>query len=209
MKKIIFDLDNTLLFLSEEWTNYYQDFIDKYKLSITPNDLFTTIGKIEKKITNKRMTKKVLIEFVSNSLAITFTEEMLDDFHTFYLNIPLLDIDTTYDTLSYLSKSYELIAYSNWFTDNQINRLKKHNLYQFFKIVYGGDILPIKPSIKGIKSIVKNNNIEEYTFIGDSIEIDLKLPNELGMNTILLNRKHIKQDKYPEIYNLEELKDIL
>ena len=114
MKKIIFDLDNTLLFLSEEWTNYYQDFIDKYKLSITPNDLFTTFGKIEKKITNKRMTKKVLIEFVSNSLAITFTEEMLDDFHTFYL---LVANHNSYRGIYILLQYPALKLYRHYFLD--------------------------------------------------------------------------------------------
>ena len=39
MKKIIFDLDNTLLFISDDWIGSYQSFIDKYNLNITPEYL--------------------------------------------------------------------------------------------------------------------------------------------------------------------------
>lgn len=38
IKKIIFDLDNTLLFISSEWEQSYQKFIDKYNLNITPKE---------------------------------------------------------------------------------------------------------------------------------------------------------------------------
>lgn len=44
IKKIIFDLDNALLFVSQEWEKSYQKFVDKYKLNITPKELFLKIN---------------------------------------------------------------------------------------------------------------------------------------------------------------------
>ena len=44
MKKIVFDLDGTLLFLANDWESYYQKFINKYNLNVTPKTLFSTIG---------------------------------------------------------------------------------------------------------------------------------------------------------------------
>lgn len=209
MKKIIFDLDGTLLFMSKEWATYYQRFIDEYKLKITPEELYSLIGAIEKNSTNILATKDYFRKYLSDNLSIDVTMEMLNNFLKYYAEIPLLYTDTIYDVLTYLSKSYELIVYSNWFTDNQIERLKKYRLDQKFTKIYGWDILPVKPSKEGLATIIGDIRPENYIFVGDVIEYDLELPNAMGMETIFYNRKNIKQDKYREIFNIEDLKKIL
>ena len=208
-KKIIFDLDNTLLFLSDEWKEAYKKFIDKYNLHISAEDLFACIGDFEKNIKNITVSKEKLCRYVNNVLGIDLNKEMILGLSEVYADTALLNINITYDVLNYLSKKYELIAYTNWFTDNQMKRLKKHNLDKFFSKVYGWDILPKKPSKEGVKKIIKNDAIDDYIFIGDSIELDLEVPDSMGMDTIFYNRKNIKQNKYKEIYNIEELKNIL
>ena len=209
IKKIIFDLDNTLLFLSDEWKEVYKSFIDKYNLNISGNDLFSCIGNFEKSTKNIIVSPKELCIFVNNDLSTNFTEEMFLELLDMYDKVKLLNIDIIYEVLNFLSKKYELIAYTNWFTDNQIKRLKKYDLDKFFSKVYGWDILPKKPSKVGLKKIIKNDDINDYVFIGDSIELDLEIPNSIGMETIFYNRKRIKQDKYKEIYDIKELKNIL
>lgn len=209
IKKIIFDLDNTLLFLSDEWEENYKRFVDKYNLSISANELFLSIGNFEKSMKNIVVSKQKLSEYVSNDLSIDFTTNMILELLEIYDNTSLLNTDTIYDILNYLSEKYELIAYTNWFTDNQINRLKKYDLDKFFTKVYGWDILPKKPSKEGLSEIIKNDDIENYIFIGDSIELDLEVPYSIGIATIFYNRKNIKQDKYKEIFKIEELKKVL
>ena len=209
IKKIVFDLDNTLLFLSDEWEENYKRFVDKYNLSISANELFLSIGNFEKSMKNIVVSKQKLSEYVSNDLSIDFTTNMILELLEIYDNTSLLNTDTIYDVLNYLSEKYELIAYTNWFTDNQINRLKKYDLDKFFTKVYGWDILPKKPSKEGLSEIIKNDDIENYIFIGDSIELDLEVPYSMGIATIFYNRKNIKQNKYKEIFKIEELKNIL
>ena len=80
---------------------------------------------------------------------------------------------------------------------------------KFFSKVYGWDILPKKPSKEGLSKIIKDDDINNYVFIGDSIELDLEVPDSMGMDTIFYNRKKIKQSKYKEIYDIEELRNIL
>lgn len=208
-KKIVFDLDNTLLFLSDEWEENYKRFIDKYKLNISANDLFLCIGSFEKDIKNIVVSIQKLSEYVSNNLSIDFTNDMILELSEIYDNTSLLNTDTIYDVLNYLSEKYELIAYTNWFTDDQIKRLKKYDLDKFFTKVYGWDILPKKPSKEGLREIIKNDNIEDYIFIGDSIELDLEIPDDMEIDTIFYNIKNIKQNKYKEIFKIEELKNIL
>ena len=143
------------------------------------------------------------------NLFIDFTTNMILELLEIYSNTSLLNTDTIYDILNYLSEKYELIAYTNWFTDDQIKRLKKYDLDKFFTKVYGWDILPKKPSKEGLSEIIKNDDIENYIFIGDSIELDLEVPYSIGIATIFYNRKNIKQNKYKEIFKIEELKKIL
>ena len=209
IKKIIFDLDNTLLFISQEWENYYKEFIDKYKLNITPEELYFCIGTLEKNIDNVIVTNKTMCDYINERLPIKLTENMFIELLDIYKDIPLLNTDVIYDILEYLSHKYELLAYTNWFSKNQIDRLKNYNLDKFFSKIYGWDDIEIKPSKMGIGKIIENNNIDEYVFIGDNKEIDLEVPYEMGMTTIFFNRKCIEQNKFKEIFKIEELKEIL
>lgn len=209
IKKIIFDLDNTLLFISAEWEQSYQKFIDKYNLSITPKELYSCIGTFEKNINNVIVTNKIMCEYINSRLPILLTEDMFIELLDVYKNIPLLNTDIVYNVLEYLSHKYELIVYTNWFLKNQIDRLKTYSLDKFFSRIYGWDDLEIKPSKIGIEKIIGSNNIDEYVFIGDNIEFDLEVPYNMGMATIFLNRKSIKQNKFKEVFSIEELKEIL
>lgn len=209
IKKIIFDLDDTLLFISPEWEQSYQKFIDKYKLNIAPKELFSCIRTFEKTINNVIVTNQIMCEYINSKLPISLTEDMFIELLDVYKNIPLLNTDIIYNVLEYLSHKYELIVYTNWFSKNQIDRLKIYNLDRFFLKIYGWDDLEIKPSKIGIEKIIGSNNINEYVFVGDNIEFDLEVPYNMGMATIFLNRKSVKQNKFKEVFSIEELKKIL
>lgn len=209
IKRIIFDLDSTLLFISPEWKKSYQKFIDKYELKITPEELFSCIGTFESDCNNVIVTNKIMCEYINSKLPISLTEDMFVELLDVYKDIPLVNTDIMYDVLEYLSQKYELIAYTNWFSENQIYRMKKYNLNQFFSKVYGWDVIENKPSIIGIEKIIKKDKITEYLFIGDNIKVDLEIPHDMGMSTIFFNRKSIKQDKFKEVFNIVELKSIL
>lgn len=209
MKKIVFDLDNTLLFLSSDWKIYYQKFLDKHHFPISPKVFYSTIGSFEKEHPDQLVTKDFFIHYLNEKLSISMTEEILQDFFEIYAEIPLLKLKEVSLVLKYLSSKYDLIVYSNWFVENQILRLKKNHLYSFFKKIHGCDTIPIKPSKRGIESIIGNGKKEDYLFIGDSIEYDLKMPNSLGIDTIFYNGKHIVQEQYSEIFHIENLKSIL
>ena len=209
VKKIIFDLDNTILFISNDWIEKYQKIINKYKLDISLEELYSSIGNVEKNNSDIIINNDLFIKYINERSSTNITKEILENLLDDYADITLLYTDVIYDILDYLSQKYELIAYSNWFTENQIKRLKKYNLEQFFTKIYGWDVLPVKPSKRGIQEIIKDNNIEDFIFVGDSIKYDLEVPNSMGMDTIFYNRENINQDKYKEVISIEELKNIL
>lgn len=209
MKKIIFDLDNTLLFLSDKWLNVYDKFKEKYSLNVTSMELFNTIGTIEKNNPNRIIDHEFFVNYINEKLSQNFDRKMGEIILEEYAKIPLLNIDIVNEVLKYLSCKYEIIAYTNWFTDNQIQRLKLNGLDQYFSKVYGWDVLPVKPSKNGIEKIINNDNIDDFIFIGDNIEADIIIPDNMGMKTIFYNRKGIVQNKYKEIKNINELKEML
>ncbi len=209
MRKIIFDLDGTLLFLSDKWLEMGDDLASKYQTDIPVKELFYVISQVEKDNPDKYITKEFLIDYINSKLPLGLGQRELEMLLEEYAKIPLLDVDAVKNTLSYLSDKYDLVAYTNWFTDNQILRLKLNGLDGYFKKVFGWDVLPTKPSKKGLDEIMGGDDVKDYVFVGDSIEMDLELPDSIGMETILLNRKNIIQDKYREIRNISELEGLL
>ena len=209
MKTIVFDLDNTLLFIGDSWINVYEDFINKYNLQITPHDLYNVIDDFEKENVGHKITIKDLEDFINARLNINITKDQIEDLLLMYKDIPIFYTDKLNDILSYLSKKYKLVGYSNWFKDNQVDRLKKYGLDRYFSNVYGWDTARIKPSKCQIEEITNDGNIDDYIFIGDNMDIDLKVPSDMGIKTIFLNLNGVKQDNYEEIHSLDELKEIL
>ena len=208
MKKIIFDLDGTLLFLSGDWKSTYQEFINTYNLNTTPEELFKTIGTFEQENSDLVVTKEILCDYINNKINIGITVEMLNDLDERYNNIPLLNTDKIYKVLEYLSSKYELVTYTNWFTEDQVYRLRRYNLDKFFSKSYGWDIIELKPSKKGLEKIIESDK-SDYIMIGDTIGTDIEPADSIGIKTIFYNRKGIVQDKYIEIKDIEELLNIL
>ena len=113
MKKIVFDLDDTLFFISNDWYNTFQQFIDKYNLDLMPEDLYSSVETFEKNNSDIIVTKSYFTKYMNDKLSINISDEMFDEFLDDYANIPLLYTDVIYDLLMYLSQKYELIAYTN------------------------------------------------------------------------------------------------
>ena len=208
-RKLIFDLDNTLLYLSADWHKAFNQFIAKGNYGITVEELYHAINVMEIKYSGRYVTKTSLVNHINDELSTKFDQETCEEFLDQYAKIPLMNIDIVDDVLTYLSSRYTLIVYSNWFTDNQILRLRLNRIDQYFSEVFGWDVLPTKPSRKGLNEIVGDDNINNYTFIGNNLDADIRLPDSIGMDTIFLNLENITQDKYKDIKNIGELKMIL
>ena len=209
MKKIIFDLDNTLLFISNDWADYYLKTFNKYQLDINPEEVYNSILEFESSHIDTIVSMQDIVDYMQGTLSLPVNEEILNDLWENFSETPLLYTDKIRNLLSYLAKKYELVAYSNQFVHTQTKRLKRYNLDQYFSKIYGWDIIPSKPSKKGIEEIIKGANKKDIIFVGDSIKYDLELSNYMGLSTIFYNRKGIKQNKYKEIIDIEELKNIL
>ena len=111
--------------------------------------------------------------------------------------------------LQKLAEKYIVCVGSNTDTFPLICDMRNNHLSA--DMVFTSELLKCyKPNALFYDTISDNLKIEpcDILFVGDSIDDDVKGPQEAGMKTCWINRKHIKDsDILPdmEIYNLEEL----
>ena len=207
IKRIIFDIDNTLIDFPKDYEKYYDLPLKKYGLDISPKDVYKAIGMYEICGKYKYYDKEVLLKVINKELNTNLNMEFIDEFLNMYSTLVSYVGESVKDTLEYLSKKYELYAYSNWFTDSQVSRMKCAGLDKYFTKIYGTDSIPMKPYKEGFNKVCEGLKYNECLMIGDNLEMDIKVPYEMGINVYYLCKDN--KTKYPNIEKIEDLKDVL
>lgn len=207
IKRIIFDIDDTLIEFSRKYTTGYQSVLDKYNLNLKFMDLYNAIGKYETSGKYEYYDIDELIKLVNNELNLKLDRKFSDDFFNMYDKLITPVSQDTIDTLEYLSSKYELVTLSNWFTSSQSNRLKEAGILKYFKKVYGTDKVPMKPRKESFKCAMEGLKPEECVMVGDNFEVDIKVPSEMGVKTYYLSKN--KKEDYNTINSISELKELL
>ena len=213
IKRIIFDLDNTLI----DWEdNYWEDGI-KFackKLNINyndklKNDIINVIDNYEK--TQEYFKIDIMQDLINKKLNSNYDTQFIKLILNYFEKCVPNKIDSKIiETLKYLQSKYELVVLTNWFEYQQKQRLKNANLYKYFKKVYGTETVKIKPNKEAFELARGNVLPNECVMIGDNFEIDIKGAINAGLEAIFYNRKNIDvSKKYKSIYKFEELKELL
>ena len=128
MKKIIFDLDDTLMMFNDSYIKDYCEIINgTFEEGI---NLYKAIGKYEQ--IADLYDKNDMLDFINNDQGTNYTMENLNDLEKiiatkWFKYVP----DGTRDVLEYLYNRYELYVLTNWFSDNQKDRLKNAGFFLF------------------------------------------------------------------------------
>jgi len=203
IKRIIFDLDNTLIPWKEEYKNAIKNTIEYYKLDIDYLKVDEVIEEYENYY--DKYTKENMIYLINKKFNLDLKVDFIDKW--LYELGYMSDVnEVLIDTLEYLSKKYELVILTNWFKESQIPRIKKARIDKYFKEIYGGDNF-IKPNPISFKTACGNYDIDECIMIGDNYKIDIEGALNIGMKVIMITDKEIKNVK--TIKNINELKEIL
>lgn len=207
IKKVIFDMDNTLMDFPKNFEIEFKKILDKFNVDINPKELYKAIGTYETNGTNTYYNKHKLLETVNNVLDLNLNNEFMDEFFNMYNKLITPIDESVIDTLKYLKDKYKLYIISNWFTDSQKSRLKCAGILEYFDEIYGTDIIPMKPKVECFMSVIGDLKPEECVMIGDNLEVDIKVPYEIGMNVYHLNK--FGTTNYPTIRKIEDLKERL
>lgn len=208
IKRIIFDLDDTLI----PWTkDYYQDLaklIHEYDVNLSLDELIKISEGIDEYENNcQNYNEENFKKIVSDISGIEITNEVLMLIKDWVSNcVPKEKDSELIATLDYLSSKYELVVLTNFFYDVQYKRLEKYQIAHYFKEVYGADEHS-KPNKEAYIMAANKTDLKECLMIGDNKRLDYDMPRELGMQAIWVTDKKEKDEK--TITKIAELKNIL
>lgn len=208
IKRIIFDIDNTLLPWRDEYIMAYKNALDEVGIKYTENDL-EKIKKAEIDYENHYniYDRKTMRDFINSRVPFDLPENYVDTYIK-YLSFCYREEDKKIiPTLEYLSKKYELVILSNWFRENQENRLKSLGLDKYFIDSYYTDEVLNKPNKEAFIKACGPYKKEECIMIGDNYKIDIEGALNAGLSAILVDpdNKYEYKNKIKNINELEEL----
>lgn len=208
IKRIIFDLDNTLIMWLDHYPLLLKDILKDNNLDI---DYLIINRAIEaQEINYDYLTKEQLLHDINVNLEKPVSMSLVDEILERQKVLAEYD-ESIIDVLKYLASKYEIVVLTNYFKDTQEGRLKTAGLLPYITEVIGGDTVnKIKPNAEGFIKAMGNHTANECLMIGDSINIDIKGAKNVGIPTVLMDKENRYSDyQGKRITNLEELKEML
>lgn len=208
IKKLIFDLDNTLIIWKDEYSLELKYLLEEYKVDTDYKKVDKIIDDLEYK--HDTISKEILLNDINNNLNLNLDISFIDELEKRQSKLSFVNNELI-DVLDYLSKKYELVILSNYFTNIQKNRLKNAKIDKYFTKVLGGDKIKLKPRPEAFLKAVYPNEIFECLMIGDSLKMDIEGALNVGLKVIAVDyfNKLPKSDKYILIDDIKKLKEIL
>lgn len=209
-KRLIFDIDNTLI----DWKNEYYDSMKRAmdKLNypydeklfadlVIANDVY----EFEYTTYNKTDMMDCLYKYSKVHLPDGFFDIWQEE-----LGICSSKADVSlHQTLTYLQSKYDLVILSNWFAYAQTKRLEHAGILKYFSILYFPETFTLKPTKESFIKAIGEYDITECVMIGDSIRCDIDGAKSVGMDAIYYNKDGMAYENYPTVRNLSELMNIL
>lgn len=219
IKRLIFDLDDTLIEWKEEYWNAANKALEELKIIYDEGDINKIKTAIDLFEDGRNITydKKKMIEIINYTLGYKLPENFINIWLKYLGDcVPNKIEDDIIETLQYLKEKYDMVILTNWFKESQINRLKNVKLYDFFTEIYATEGIPMKPHKQSYLAAKGKFEVEECIMIGDSMHFDIEGALNAGMKAIYLKKS--AELELPKIENanfiatinkISELKQIL
>lgn len=207
MKRLIFDIDNTLILWKSEYREAMKKTIEHFNLDLDYEVLDDLIEVYENYYDKYQVGN--ITELFNKNLNLNLTNEFTEYWLKELGNTADDDLDIK-PLLDYLKEKYELVILTNWFNESQTNRLKKIDIYKYFSNLYSGEDV-IKPNKEAYLKAIGDKDIKDCIMIGDNLKVDIEGAINIGLKAILVDIKDIypDSDKYIRIKNIHELKEML
>ena len=184
IKRLIFDVDGTLI-RGVNFSNSIQDTLEKFNLNSEENaqSFIRGIGTYEQIYNNYNVSDytKHMSMMLKTKLPQNFVPTLFESLKTC---VPA-DNSAIQQTIHNLSKKYELVLLTNYFTESQMNRLNNMGIGKYFKECYGEKL--IKPNMNAYLNACGEHKPHECIMIGDDKELDILRAKQAGLNTIFVN----------------------
>ena len=198
IKRIIFDIDMTLLDTLKDTHDTYIEYFKDEKLV---SDFYNTIEEYDS--LDRSYEKEDIVKYINEKFDKSFTVDNFNKIFKVYQKHGTLIDDNIPSYLEKLSKRYELVALSKWYVEDQEKRLECAGILKYFKKVYGIENAGIKPDKKAFLNACENYAPCECLMVGDSIRSDMEPTSSLGIYNLYLGESNI----YTSIKNIGEIED--
>lgn len=227
IKRIIFDIDDTLLDWKDEYWNSLNKTFDELDIKYTILDIEKVKFVVDNYEDNIRQkySKEEMQEEIEKYLGYKLPNNFIDVWIKYLSDcVPEKIDDSIIETLEYLKSKYELVILTNWFRESQINRLKNSNLYKYFTEFYSAEDITMKPNKESFIEAKGRYEFKECIMIGDNLRTDIEGALNSGITAIYLNKEITKDseeminnkyklpyfiNKYLVIQNISDLMQIL
>ncbi len=212
VKRIIFDLDETLIPWDKKWDIAVKETLDEFGIEYDFKSLENYQVAINKyEFEEKRYSVDRLVSFFNEYLGMQLSNEF---FERWIDKLSVLVPDKNeklINMLSRLSKKYSLVVATNWFKRQQVSKLKLCGLLEYIDEVITGEDFDIKPSTDMFNYYKQGYDDSEVVMVGDKYEVDIKGANEAGLHGYLITTdpKYVSNDNYTVIRNIYELEEYL
>ena len=215
IKRVIFDIDNTLIPWKEEYYNEINEVLDSLNIKHTQED-YNKIKEAFSEYENEyyMFDRKLMLEYINRYTQKQYPEEFIYGCTKRWADCVPQKLDkSVIDMLEYLKNKYQMVILTDWYADQQIERLKKLGILKYFSKVYSAEKVKRKPFKEAFLQAIENNKPEECIMIGDNFERDIKGALNAGLKAIYYDPKNNmvkeKNNKYYTISKLDEIMNIL
>lgn len=212
LKRIIFDIDDTLIPWEKEYDKEINNVLDELGITYTDEDA-KKISKAFSEYENAYYTfdKEKMHTYINEYTKKQYPKELVYNIIKKWEDcVPEKIEQETIETLKYLKTKYEMVILTDWYADSQKRRLEKLKIDKYFETIYSAENTKRKPFEEAFKQAIGNNKPEECIMIGDCIERDIEGAINAGIQVIWYNAKNKENNiKCKEITKIEQLKNIL
>ena len=214
IKRVIFDLDNTLIKWKDEYWNAVNRTFDELNLKYSIKD----INKIKQAVDYyedgryDRYDKKLMHKTLEKFLEYELPENFVDIWMKNLGDCAPSKVDSgVLETLKYLKSKYDLVILTNWFKNSQEERLKTCKINDFFTNIYAAENFKMKPDKEAFMIAMGNYKNNECIVIGDSFKIDILGALNSNIKSIYLDNSRkitegeIGTNKVKVIYELIDI----
>ena len=213
IKRIIFDIDNTLIPWEEEYNEQIKEVLKELHIQYTIeeyNKIIEAFNKYEDEyyIFDEGLMLEYINKYTNNEYPKIFLTKILKKWENCVENKINPQIA---NTLEYLKSKYELVVLTDWYEQQQKQRLQNAGILKYFENIYSSEKTKRKPFKEAFIQAIGTNKPQECVMIGDNLERDIKGALNAGLNAIWFNPnfQNDQNNKYLIVTQIEKLKHIL
>ena len=212
VKRIIFDLDNTLIPWDKKWDIAVKETMDEFGINYELKDLDNyqkAIAEYENRETRYSVDR--LVSFFSEYMNMELSQEFFESWMKKLSVLVPSRNEKLISMLERLSKKYSLVVATNWFKKQQVSKLKLCGILDYIDEVITGENFDIKPNIDMFNYFKQGYDDKEVVMVGDKYEVDIKGANDAGLHGYLITTdpKYNSSEQCTVIKDIYELEKYL